>query len=342
MNLRRIARWPFLALAGVVIALCVAYALWTPGADRTDGRHDRGRNGVWLGHGWIGADVWFTRNGRDPRRFRDPSAVVALAARLRAHGVTELYPHLCPMEGDSLPPHDEEQTERLLDATEGMRVMPWVGGVFERQVFPDEEVYRRHMARGVRELLDRHPGLAGVHLNVEPWPSGHAGMLRLLEAIRAALPPGRVLSVAAYPPPTAWQNSMEVHWTPAYFRAVAQRSDQVAVMMYDTGIRFAKPYEHLMARWTREVLRDAAPTPVLLGLPAYDDADKPWHRPDVESLRVALRGVHRGLGERAPANLQGVALYSEWEMTDDEWRWLDGHFLARRRGQGRQGGEGAR
>jgi hypothetical protein len=108
----------------------------------------------------------------------------------------------------------------------------------------------------------------------------------------------------------------------------ARRADQVAVMMYDTGIPLAKPYEALMARWTAEVLRDAAPTPVLLGVPTYDDADKPWHRPWVENLPVALRGVHRGLGERAPANLQGVAVYAEWETDAAEWRWLRGHFLA--------------
>lgn len=328
MSSRPIARRPFVALAAMALLLCLAYSLWTPGTDRTDGRHDRRRNAVWMAHGWMGADVWFTRNHRDPRRYRDPAAVLALAARMRTHHVTDLYPHLCPMEGDTLPPHDAAQTERLLDATDGMRVMPWVGGVFERQVFPDEDVYRRHMARGIRRLLDEHPRLAGVHLNVEPWPSGHAGMLRLLDEIRAALPPGRVLSVAAYPPPTRWQSDLEIHWTPEYFREVARRSDQVAVMMYDTGLRFAKPYEALMAGWTREVLHDAAPTPVLLGLPAYDDADKPWHRPDVENLRTSLRGVHAGIGERAPSNLQGVALYSEWEMTDDEWRWLDGHFLA--------------
>lgn len=104
-------------------------------------------------------------------------------------------------------------------------------------------------------------------------------MLRLLDDLRAALPPGRALSVAAYPPPTLWQSDLEIHWTPSYLREVARRSDQVAVMMYDTGIPLAKPYEALMARWTREVLRDAAPTPVLLGPPTYDDADKPWHRP---------------------------------------------------------------
>ncbi len=312
----------------VILLPLLFYTLWSPGLDRTDGRHDRRRNAVWLSHGWLGDDGWFARNPRDPSRFREPAAIGALVARLRAHHVTDLYPHLCPAAGNGPAPHDPAQTERFLDAAAGMRVMPWVGGVFERHIFPDDAVFRRQFARSLRSLLDRHPRLAGVHLNVEPWPSGNPWMLRLLEAIRAELPPGRVLSVAAYPPPTWWQADREIHWDPPYLREVARRVDQVAVMMYDTGIPLAKPYESLMARWTAEVLRDAAPTAVLLGVPTYEDADKPWHRPWVENLPVALRSIHRGLGARAPANLQGVAVYAEWETDAAEWRWLRGHFLA--------------
>lgn len=323
----RRARW--LVRLAVVLLPLLAYALWSPGDDRTDGRHDRGRNGAWLAHGWLGDDRWFERNHRDRARFRAPAAIGTLVERLRAHHITDLFPHLCPLAGEGPAAQDPAQVERFLDATDGMRVMPWVGGVFERHVFPDDPVFRQHLAANLRRLLEQHPRLAGVHLNVEPWPSGHAGMLRLLEELRAALPPGRVLSVAAYPPPTRWQSDLEIHWTPAYTREVARRCDQLAVMMYDTGIPLAKPYEALMARWTRELLRDAAPTPVLLGVPTYEDADKPWHRPWVENLATALRGVHAGLGERAPADYQGVALYAEWETDAAEWAWLRGHFLAR-------------
>jgi len=323
----RRGRWS-VRLAVVLLPL-LAYALWSPGLDRKDGRNDRQRNAAWLAHGWLGDDGWFARNHRDPSRFRDPAAIRMLVERLRTHHVVDLFPHLCPLAGESPADHDAVQTERFLDATPGLRVMPWVGGVFERHVLPDDAVFRRHLAQNVRRLLDQHPRLAGVHLNVEPWPSGHQGMLRLLEDLSAALPPGRLLSVAAYPPPTRWQSDLEIHWTPSYLREVARRSDQVAVMMYDTGIPLAKPYEALMARWTREVLRDAAPTPVLLGVPTYDDSDKPWHRPWVENLPVALRGIHRGLGERTPTAFQGIALYAEWETDQGEWRWWREHFQAR-------------
>lgn len=310
------------------VAAAVAYLAWPAGRVVTDGRHDRGRNALWLQHGWLGDDAWFARNHRDPSRFRSPEAVRRLAVQLRAHGVTDVFPHLCPVGDDGGPAAvDDAQVERFLDGTAGLRVMPWVGGVFERHVFPDDPAFRRRFAARVRALLDAHPRLAGVHLNVEPWPSGHAGMLALLAAVRAQLPPGAVLSVAGYPPPTRWQPDLEIHWEPAYMARVARESDQLAVMMYDTGIVIPKAYESLMARWTRDELGATRGRALLLGLPAYTDAGVGWHHPWVENLAHALRGVHAGLPDVLPPQYQGVALYAEWELDDAEWQTLRAEFL---------------
>jgi hypothetical protein len=83
-----------------------------------------------------------------------------------------------------------------------------------------------------------------------------------------------------------------------------------------------------MAEWTREVLAWSGTTPVLLGLPAYDDAGVGYHRPEVENLPTGLAGIHAGLSASSPAaNYQGVALYSDWELDDGEWRHFREHFL---------------
>jgi hypothetical protein len=63
-------------------------------------------------------------------------------------------------------------------------------------------------------------------------------------------------------------------------------------MMYDTSLRFQKPYQHLMASWTREVLEWSGTTDVLLGLPAYDDPGVKYHYPHVENLKNSLLGIH--------------------------------------------------
>jgi hypothetical protein len=321
------------ALLLVIIALpALAYWIWTPGADLRDGRHDRGRNGLWLGHGWLGADDWFIRNGKQNEfeKFRTTRALDDLSDLCTRNGITDLFPHLCPCGPDgSLSPVDAAQVERFLNAlSPKRRVIPWIGGPGEDPARYQDENWRKVFCASVRALLDAHPRLAGVQINVEPLPSGNPDFLRLLDELKAALPPGKILSIAAYPPPPRWQPSPEVHWDEPYFREVARRVDQLAVMMYDTSIRLPKFYEKLMADWTVEVLDWAEGKPVLLGLATYDDAGVGYHHPSVENLEHGLAGIHAGLRRSGPpAHYQGAAIYSHWETDQDEWRLWRQRFL---------------
>ena len=315
----------FAMLAGL------GYALWSPGEELTDGRHDLGRNGMWLQHGWMSDDGWFERNNKKDRipLFRDPARIAELAQRLREHHITDVFPHMAPatLEG-RLPPIDAEQTERFLQGMEGFRVMPWIGGVLNDDCFPKVPGWRAGFVRSIQELFQAHPRLSGVHINIEPWPSGHPELLLLLDEVRAVMPPGKLLSVAAYPPPTRFHPYPEVHWEAAYYREVSRRTDQLAVMMYDTSLRTKKLYTWLMAEWTQELLAASGTTPVLLGLPAYEDVGVGYHHPEVENLRGGLPGIHAGLASGGvPPNYQGVALYSDWVMDEEEWRYFREHFL---------------
>lgn len=321
-------------MVALALGSIAAFLLWPRGVDVRDGRHDRGRNAIWLQHGWLGDRQWFVDNDRLDRLagFRDPARVEALATLLRDHHVRDVYPHLCPTDpAGSIPAVDPEATERFLDAFEGLRVMPWVGGVLGRDVIPDDARWRARFVASVAALLAAHPRLAGVHVNVEPCPSGNRGYLRLLDDLRAALPPGRILSIAAYPPTTPLHPFPDVHWDEAYFRQVSRRVDQVAVMMYDTALVAPQPYRGLMARWTGQVLAWSGDAEVLLGVPAYEDAGVGYHHPEVENVREALLGIHQGLDGlgRLPPRYAGVAIYSEWTMDEGEWRDLRERFLAR-------------
>ena len=316
----------------VTVGCCLfAWWIWSPGKDIRDGRHDRGTNGLWLAHGWMGSDAWFSRWEKEDQKpaYHSPETLAALVSRLQKHRITDVFPHLCPAEYDgSLPPVDDSRTERFLDAMGTVKVWPWVGGTYQDNVRLDDPLWCRMFTAGVVALLNRHPRLAGVQLNVEPLPDGTPEFPAFLEQLRAALPPGRRLSVAAYPPPTRWQRSAEVHWSLAYFRTVAQRCDHLAVMMYDTGIHIPKHYTQLMDHWTTEVLAASGTTPVLLGLPAYDESDKPWHDPEVETLEHSIAGIHAALeGNPLPDNYRGVAIYCDWEMTPEKWKAVRERFL---------------
>ena len=314
----------------MLLAVFLGWTLWQPGTDFRDGRHDLRRNGIWLGHGWLGDDAWFIRNERTNQfeKFRTESGIQHLAEKLRRHGITDVFPHLCPADPlGPLPGVDARQVERFLDGMEGFRVIVWVGGVNGDSVLAHSDRWRSNFCASVEKLLSAHPRLAGIQLNVEPCPSGDAAFLRLLEDVRRILPAGKILSVAAYPPPTRWHPFPEVHWEEVYFREVARRSDQLAVMMYDTSIRHPKLYIKLMSDWTEEVLAWSEGKPVLLGLPTYNDLGTDYHDPKVENLPTALLGIHAGLlSKPVPAHYQGVALYCEWETDDAEWAELSDRF----------------
>src|SRR5262249_40949200 len=93
-----------------------SYLFWQPGLDVRDGDHDRRRNGIWISHGWLAADDWFVQNRKTNEldRFRQPARIRELASQLRAHHITDVFPHLCPSDPKgNLPPIDNAQTERF-------------------------------------------------------------------------------------------------------------------------------------------------------------------------------------------------------------------------------------
>jgi hypothetical protein len=314
-----------------LLIIVVGYLLWSPGLDIRDGRHDKEQNALWVSHGWLGGDDWFIRNGKtnETANFRDPAQIQKLATKLHAYHITDIFPHLCPSEPDgSLPAVDSNQVERFLDEMAGLRVMPWVGGPNGGNVRLNNAKWRAAFINNIRTLLESHPRFAGIHLNVEPLTSGDTNFLQFLEEIRNGIPRGKLLSIAAYPPPTWWQKAEDVHWDEAYFRAVARHADQMVVMMYDVGQRIPKTYVKLMADWTPEALAWSEGKQVLLGVPAYKDTGVDYHDAKIENLRNALLGIHRGLSRQSlPANYQGVAIYSEWEMDTQDWQSLQDRFL---------------
>jgi hypothetical protein len=323
------------AIPGAVLValLLLIHAIWSPGLDVTDGRHDLSRNAMWLQHSWIGADSWFTDNDREWKKplFRSDAKVRELASLCAENGVRDVFPHLCPTQADgSIMPVNDAQLDRFLDHAPQLRVLPWIGGPLDSDVTPDNAQRNAKFMASVTALLKKHPRLAGVHLNVEPWPSGNATMLRFLEALRKALPKGKILSVAAYPPPSRLHPFPEIHWEEAYFRQVAARCDQMVVMMYDTSLQDPKMFQWLYAQWTKGVLRwtQGLKTEILFGLATYDDADSGYHNPRAENLESSLRGLHRGLASFStlPSQYTGAAIYSEWETDANEWKIWRSHF----------------
>lgn len=318
-----------LLLFSILGVLGFVYVVWSPGARVRDGRHDLRSNGIWIQHGWLGDDSWFHRNRKDKTLFRNDQQIQNLAALLVSHGMKYVFPHLCPCDPNGkIAPADPVQVERFLDHFDDFEVVPWIGGILGVHCSPESPQWRTNFISSVVDLLQTYPRLAGVHVNIEPMPTGNADFIVLLDELRQAMSEDKILSVAAYPPPTLWHPTLEVHWDEPYFRQVAQRTNQLAVMMYDTAIKVPKLYRHLMSKWTVEVLNWSGNTQVLPGVPVYDDAGVGYHSPYVENLQNALSGIHAGLStsKTLPGNYAGVAIYCEWEMDQQEWDYFKREF----------------
>ena len=307
------------ALAVIFGVPTLCYLIWCPGSGEP--LPEFRSNAIWIGHGWIGDDAWFARNHRDVTAFRSEERISALFRKLADNRIRVVYPHLCPAQPDGrIAACDDVQVERFLDlaAKYGIGVIPWTGGVLGESARPADPLWRRNFIASVDELLRKHPRLAGVQINIEPMPSGNTDFLMLLDELRPTMN-GKTLSVAAYPPPTRWHRFPDVHWQLGYMHMVADRCDQLAVMMYDTSIPLEKFYIDLMIRWTRSAAGATGMNgcELILGIPAYEDADSGYHHPRVENISSALRGI--AAADRND-RIGGIAIYCEWEMDDAKWR----------------------
>ena len=306
-----------LAIILGIPALC--YWIWQPGSSEPLSEYRN--NAIWLGHGWLGADSWFIRNNRNKEDFRSVEKISALFKKLSDNKISTVYPHLCPAQmNGKIALYDSGQVERFLDIAEqyNIKVIPWIGGVYEESARPANEKWRKNFVASVDELLQKHPRLAGVQINIEPWPSDNVGFLMLLDAIRPVTK-GKILSVAAYPPPTRWHQFPDVHWQLFYIKRLTDHCDQLAVMMYDTAIPLEKFYIKLMTDWTKQLTTatSSSTCELLLGIPAYDDVGADYHHPQVENILSALQGISASDRKN---EVNGIAIYCEWEMDEDKWQ----------------------
>ncbi len=314
----------------LLILFLIGYPLWSPGKTVVDGRHDLRQNGIWIQHGWLGDDTWFERNSRSKELFRSQEHIQALTKLLTEHHIRYVYPHLCPCRSDgTLPPVDAKQTQLFLKEMPDFSVLPWIGGVLNEHVDLSSAEWRDTFIQSSVKLLKEYPQFAGVHINIEPLPSGTKDYIVFLEEFKKRMPGNKILSVSAYPPPTKLHPFPEVHWDEAFYKEIDLHVDQMVVMMYDTSIQWNKVYQYVIAQWTQKVLFWAPNSKILLGVSAYDD-DEDYHNPRVENVDNSLKGIHAGLlsFDELPANYQGAAIYCEWEMTQRKWEAFKDNFLA--------------
>lgn len=275
---------------------------------------------------WLG--VTWSNDAHDPSELRD------LAIKLQAHRVDDLFVYVSYLKADgrfnTTYGHATAFVSSMKSFVPEMRLLAWIGVPTPPIPATDETIDSRlHDAEVRRTIADfsrlavSDLGFDGVHLNIEPVANGDPGFLDTLKDVRARLPGDAWLSTTAHPlrldsTRTALPYPRVAHhWSPDYFKRVAERSDQIVLMAYDSGLPFPRDYMYWLTYQTEtsaNALQDM-PSELIIGLPTSEEWT-PSHQTQAESLRIALAGLQAGISNR----VDGIAIYPYWETDDQEWQ----------------------
>ncbi|HEU5317023.1 MAG TPA: glycoside hydrolase family 18 protein [Chloroflexota bacterium] len=311
------------AMAGVVRGCVLRPAAALPGS-----HYNVGANAAWLGIEWV-------------NEAHGEVEIAALAAQLRAHQIADAYVYVSYLRpsgqfGETFA-HARAFTRAMNAAGPEIRLQAWRGvplrvGGGAMAGGPGHADLGDASTRGTiaafAARVVRDAGFDGVHLDPEPAAEGDPHLLALLEEVRAAVGRDAFLSIAT--PrirPLLWEAGMPavgpLFWSGAYYREVARRVDQVALMTYDSAL----PVPWLYRQWGRfQVIAlsralEGAGADVLVGVPTSRERTF-THVPSAESMSSGLLGTIDGLNDAAarPRAITGVAVYPHWETTEEDWR----------------------
>ncbi|BDI34453.1 hypothetical protein CCAX7_65040 [Capsulimonas corticalis] len=275
-------------------------------------------NGLWLRY------TWYFGGARD---------YDGLAQRLQEEKIRDAYFHVRGIDADGhlhfrYPDRARRLTSEVHKRSPGVRAIAWIyagNSHGEGKVDLSRPEVRAAMAQEARWLAE-DCGFDGVQWDYEICANGDPHLLELLEETRAAMPAGKLLSVAT----PLWSPiaSERLGWDDAYFQKVAARCDQMTVMAYDSGLYSPRIYVWLVAQQVTHVTQDAAAANpscrVLIGVPTYAKGGLS-HDPHTENMRMGLIGVRTGLADpqTKQSAFAGVAPFADYTTQADEWRTYD-------------------
>jgi hypothetical protein len=268
--------------------------------------------------------------------------IQALAEKLQAHRITYVFAYTSYLKADDVfnPTfeHAKTFTAKMHDFAPEIKLLAWVGVPINLTTTTGETITNRLADTRIQSTIADFSqrvveefGFDGLHLNAEPISDGSEAFISTLQAIRSELPEGAILSLAAQAlHPTeaivlAQYPKTDYRWSNNYLKRVAENSDQIAIMAYDSGLFLPSDYRSWMAYQTRtsaDILAEVD-SELLIGVPASEE----WtlsHNITTEYLANALYGVQLGISQTAHyAVIDGIAIYPDWEVSDAEWVLVD-------------------
>lgn len=309
-------RYMWIALIVMSLSAILRGCFLRPATAFPGAHFNQGTNAVWLGVEWV----------NEPH---DTEEIITLANTLNRRQLQYVFAYASYLKPDGrFNPTYSHAAEfvRMLKVTQpDLNVQAWIGLPLEHVDLGDVAV-RKKIAEFCVDLV--HDGeFDGVHLDPEPISSDDTDVLDLLDEVRGALGPKLTLSIATrriWPilPDVRWPIVGQVAWRTSYYREVARRVDQIAVMTYDSTMPLAPLYRQWVRFQVIEISRamDGTSVQLFFGIPTSEE--ETWtHWPDAENIRSGLQGLIDGLNdaEAESAAVAGVAIYPYWDTGEAEW-----------------------
>ncbi len=314
-------RW---VITGTILASLAILTWWGWGSPRTS-NCILPKNGAWISVDWTSQSA-------------SQDALAQLARDASTRNIHYLFPfttYLRP-DGTFSPSFDyaADFVSRFHRSEPEIQVLAWVGIPLKNnrsigvQGWVDlaDPATRQKIVTFVAKLMEEAE-FDGVHLNVETVQNNDPDFLQLLQEMRSAIGPQRMISVTGSHWTPGLLNTLplvkDFRWTSDYYQAVAGRVDQIATMTYDSYM----PTPALYRLWLREEVRGISSSlansevELLIGI-SVSRENTFSHHPTVEDLQNGLGGLcaAQANSSRPGDKVQGVAIYADWEFAEKDWQ----------------------
>ena len=290
--------------------------VYRPKSNYTGAHFNKGSNTAWLGAEWV----------NQPHLADE---VMALAIDLAERQITTIYVYASYYKPEGVFSPTYAYAEEFITTLKGFApdlvVQAWIGLPLDVMNLDSRAI--RHETVDFCATLVQDTGFDGLHVDPEPVRDGDTSVLTLLDELREALDSEAILSIAGrriWPifPTMKWPLVGQWSWRTSYYQKLAQRVDEIAVMVYDS----AMPTSGLYRYWTKFQIIALSRALVysdvrlFIGIPTSEEIT-PTHKPGAETMRNGLRGTIDGLNDWATWAdvVTGVAIYPYWETDAREW-----------------------
>lgn len=319
--------WWKITIFGVifVFALFVWFFLIGFSSNQPGSFFNKGHNAVWIGHEWVGEK-------------KSPAEIQKLVNNFRKYQIDTVFVHVGPFNKDgSIDPLTYKYSINFLEKAKkfdaDIQYQAWLGQIRNKIDLADEEI--RHNIAKLCMILAEFVGFDGIHIDIEPVWDGDVDFIKLLKECDETLSENKMLSVALaefIPGSFMWFlehiYTFENYNSEVNYKNVAEYADQIAVMVYDTGIDNAWFYRWVVQEQTIRVTDLLEDKDVFIAIPAYEDV-KDGFNPEIENIENGLKGVVKGLNNfrSNEDSFAGVAIYPYWEIDEEEWGIYDELWL---------------